>query len=49
MFFRQVINEDLSCASYLVGDESAGVAVVHVGKGGVKIWQRLGHPVKSKN
>jgi hydroxyacylglutathione hydrolase len=28
MFFRQVIHEDLGCASYLVGDESAGVAVV---------------------
>src|SRR3954451_21787131 len=28
MFFRQVINEDLSCGSYLVGDERAGVAAV---------------------
>jgi hydroxyacylglutathione hydrolase len=28
MFFRQVINEDLSCASYVVGDEAEGVAVV---------------------
>jgi rhodanese-related sulfurtransferase/glyoxylase-like metal-dependent hydrolase (beta-lactamase superfamily II) len=28
MLFRQVINEDLGCASYLVGDTSAGVAAV---------------------
>ncbi|MDP9187876.1 MAG: MBL fold metallo-hydrolase, partial [Actinomycetota bacterium] len=28
MLFRQVINEDLGCASYLVGDASAGVATV---------------------
>ena len=28
MFFRQVINEDLSCASYVIGDESAGVGAV---------------------
>src|SRR6188472_63017 len=28
MLFRQVINEDLGCASYLVGDSSAGVAAV---------------------
>src|SRR3954463_2589788 len=28
MFFRQILNEDLSCASYLVGDASAGVAAV---------------------
>ena len=28
MLFRQVINEDLGCASYLVGDASAGVAMV---------------------
>ena len=27
-FFRQVINEDLGCGSYLVGDTSAGVAAV---------------------
>jgi glyoxylase-like metal-dependent hydrolase (beta-lactamase superfamily II)/rhodanese-related sulfurtransferase len=28
MLFRQVIHEDLGCASYLVGDSSAGVAAV---------------------
>ena len=28
MFFRQILHEDLSCASYLVGDTSAGVAAV---------------------
>lgn len=28
MIFRQVIHDDLGCASYLVGDEEAGVAAV---------------------
>jgi hydroxyacylglutathione hydrolase len=28
MLFRQVIHEDLGCASYLIGDASAGVAAV---------------------
>jgi glyoxylase-like metal-dependent hydrolase (beta-lactamase superfamily II)/rhodanese-related sulfurtransferase len=28
MFFRQIIHEDLGCASYLVGDTAAGVAAV---------------------
>ncbi|WP_372787928.1 rhodanese-like domain-containing protein [Paraconexibacter sp.] len=28
MIFRQVIHDDLGCASYLVGDENAGVAAV---------------------
>jgi hydroxyacylglutathione hydrolase len=28
MFFRQILHEDLSCASYLVGDTEAGVAAV---------------------
>ena len=28
MIFRQFINDDLGCASYLVGDENAGVAAV---------------------
>ena len=28
MLFRQILHEDLSCASYLVGDTSAGVAAV---------------------
>ena len=28
MLFRQILHEDLSCASYLVGDTGAGVAAV---------------------
>src|SRR3954466_11158714 len=28
MFFRQILHEDLSCASYLVGDTGTGVAAV---------------------
>ncbi|HEX2358653.1 MAG TPA: rhodanese-like domain-containing protein [Solirubrobacterales bacterium] len=28
MLFRQILNEDLGCASYLVGDSSAGVAAI---------------------
>src|SRR3954452_13127296 len=28
VLFRQVIHDDLGCASYLVGDEDAGVAAV---------------------
>ena len=28
MLFRQVVDDDLGCASYLVGDENAGEAVV---------------------
>src|SRR5436305_5886351 len=28
MFFRQIIHEDLGCASYLVGDTASGVATV---------------------
>src|SRR3954466_12983164 len=28
MFFRQIIHEDLGCASYLVGDTASGVAAV---------------------
>lgn len=28
MLFRQVTQDDLGCASYLVGDEDAGVAAV---------------------
>ncbi len=28
MIFRQLINDDLGCASYLIGDEDAGVAAV---------------------
>ena len=28
MIFRQLIHDDLGCASYLIGDEDAGVAAV---------------------
>ena len=28
MIFRQLIHDDLGCASYLIGDENAGVAAV---------------------
>ena len=28
MIFRQITHDDLGCASYLVGDENAGVAAV---------------------
>jgi hydroxyacylglutathione hydrolase len=28
MIFRQIVHDDLGCASYLVGDEDAGVAAV---------------------
>ena len=28
MLFRQFVDDDLGCASYLIGDEQAGVAVV---------------------
>src|SRR3981189_1466646 len=28
MIFRQIIHDDLGCASYLIGDEEAGVAAV---------------------
>ena len=28
MIFRQITHDDLGCASYLIGDESAGVAAV---------------------
>jgi len=28
LLFRQFVNDDLGCASYLVGDSAAGVAVV---------------------
>ena len=28
MIFRQIIHDDLGCASYLIGDEKAGVAAV---------------------
>jgi len=28
VIFRQIAHEDLGCASYLIGDEDAGIAAV---------------------
>ena len=28
MIFRQLVHDDLGCASYLIGDEDAGIAAV---------------------
>jgi len=28
MIFRQITHDDLGCASYLIGDEDAGIAAV---------------------
>jgi len=33
MIFRQITHDDLGCASYLVGDEDAGIAAVVAGQG----------------
>ena len=48
MLFRQVIHEDLGCASYLVGDVNAGVAVVVDPQWNVEPYLRLSrlHGVK---
>src|SRR5256885_2261103 len=35
MLFRQVVDDDLGCASYLVGDEDAGEAAGVEGAGGL--------------
>ena len=40
MFFRQILHEDLSCASYLVGDTDAGVAA------GPATWAATGASMK---
>src|SRR3954447_56906 len=41
MVFRQLIHDDLGCASYLVGDERAGVAAVVDPKIDVDAYLRL--------
>ena len=41
MLFRQVIHDDLGCASYLVGDEDAGVAAVIDPKYDVDVYLEL--------
>ena len=48
MLFRQILHEDLSCASYLVGDTSAGVAAVIDPQWSIEPYLRLSrlHGVK---
>ncbi|HEX3293788.1 MAG TPA: rhodanese-like domain-containing protein [Solirubrobacterales bacterium] len=48
MFFRQILHEDLSCASYLVGDTGAGVAAVIDPQWSIEPYLRLSrlHGVK---
>ena len=41
MLFRQIIHEDLGCASYLVGDEHAGVAAVVDPRFEIEVYLRL--------
>src|ERR1700750_3231242 len=41
MIFRQVTHDDLGCASYLVGDEHAGVAAVVDPKLDVEVYLAL--------
>src|SRR5688572_28012714 len=41
MIFRQIVHEDLGCASYLVGDEDAGVAAVVDPKLDIEDYLRL--------
>jgi glyoxylase-like metal-dependent hydrolase (beta-lactamase superfamily II)/rhodanese-related sulfurtransferase len=41
MIFRQLIHEDLGCASYLIGDEEAGVAAVVDPKFDIEDYLRL--------
>jgi rhodanese-related sulfurtransferase/glyoxylase-like metal-dependent hydrolase (beta-lactamase superfamily II) len=42
MLFRQILHEDLSCASYLVGDAGAGVAAVIDPQWSIEPYLRLG-------
>src|SRR5919204_1105582 len=48
MLFRQILHEDLSCASYLVGDASAGVAAIVDPQWSIEPYLRLSrlHGVK---
>jgi rhodanese-related sulfurtransferase len=41
VLFRQILHEDLGCASYLVGDRSAGVAAVIDPQWDISPYQRL--------
>lgn len=41
MIFRQIVHEDLGCASYLVGDERAGIAAVVDPGFDVREYQRM--------
>src|SRR6201995_4776620 len=41
MLFRQIIHEDLGCASYLVADRESGVAVVIDPQWDVEPYRRL--------
>jgi len=41
MLFRQIIHEDLGCASYLVGDREAGIAAVVDPQWDVEPYRRL--------
>src|SRR5882672_4492542 len=41
MLFRQILHEDLSCASYLVGDTGSGVAAVIDPQGSIEPYLRL--------
>src|ERR1700744_2288410 len=57
MLFRQIIHEDLGCASYLVADRESGVAVVVDPQWEVEPYRRLarlhggriGHVLESQN
>ena len=41
MLFRQIIHEDLGCASYLVGDRDAGIAAVIDPQWNIDPYRRL--------
>ena len=42
MLFRQILHEDLGCASYLIGDRSAGQAAVVDPQWEISVYLRLG-------
>jgi hypothetical protein len=44
MIFRQITHDDLGCASYLIGDEDAGVAAVIDPKLEIDEYLRLARP-----
>jgi glyoxylase-like metal-dependent hydrolase (beta-lactamase superfamily II)/rhodanese-related sulfurtransferase len=43
MIFRQILHDDLGCASYLVGDEKAGVAAVVDPRFEIDVYLELAH------